>query len=119
MERRHVAPSVVQMVLEHWTRWNTAPAAPRQTASISVEQLRNYGIPGLVVAGEWDIDEHHAIADGIDGAVPSFQKVTMPWVGHLPNMEDHSAFNRTVSDFPSKDHSTALRPEDPGRQLRF
>jgi len=56
-------------------------------------------VPTLVIIGERDIPDCHAIADTLQQHIPNARKVIMPSVGHMSNMEDPERFNALIVDF--------------------
>lgn len=55
--------------------------------------------PTLVLVGEQDLPDFHAIAQLILDGVPDAKRLVLPGVGHLSNMEDPVRFNQAVLDF--------------------
>jgi len=43
--------------------------------------------PATVVSGARDVDWFHAVADYLATELPQATRVTLPWAGHLPNLE--------------------------------
>ncbi|HEY8293439.1 MAG TPA: alpha/beta hydrolase, partial [Thermomicrobiales bacterium] len=65
----------------------------------AAERLREVTAPTLVVLGERDLPDFHAIADRIARDVPDARKIILPGVGHMANMEAPERFNGAVLDF--------------------
>jgi 3-oxoadipate enol-lactonase len=65
----------------------------------AMERLVEIQAPSLVIVGDSDQPRITAAADLLEGALPNVQKVVMPGVAHLPNMERPQEFNRIVLDF--------------------
>jgi pimeloyl-ACP methyl ester carboxylesterase len=61
--------------------------------------LTDIKTPVLVLVGELDIPDLHAVADLIKERVASAEKRVVPGVGQLINLESHELFNKTVADF--------------------
>jgi pimeloyl-ACP methyl ester carboxylesterase len=51
------------------------------------------------MVGERDIPDFRAIADHLTSRIPYAQKVVLPGVGHMSNMEMPDEFNGTVQRF--------------------
>lgn len=68
------------------------------------ERLGEIAAPTLVVVGEEDIPDMHAIADLLATDVPASHKVVLPRAGHMANMDAPEAFNRVVLDFLASGH---------------
>lgn len=67
--------------------------------SIQFERIHTILAATLIMVGERDIQDFHAIADALVQSVPNAVKVLLPGVGHLSNMEDPLHFNETVLHF--------------------
>lgn len=63
-----------------------------------IQRLEEIRAPTLVIVGELDTPDNHAIADTLLG-IPNSRKVVMPGIGHMANMEDPEGFNETVVSF--------------------
>ncbi len=55
--------------------------------------------PTLVVSGGHDLDFFQQVADGLAATIPHSRRVRLDWAGHLPSIEDPSAFNPILLDF--------------------
>ena len=62
-------------------------------------RLAEIHIPTLVIVGERDLSDFHAIADILSAGIPGATKVEMPGVGHMSNMEDPATFNELLLEF--------------------
>ena len=56
-------------------------------------------VPTLVVVGEHDRPDIHAMADALAGGIAGAERVVLAGTGHLPNLERPAAFNRVVLEF--------------------
>lgn len=63
------------------------------------DRLGEIADPTLVVVGEEDIPDMHAIAALLAADIPAARKVALPRAGHMANMDAPEAFNRVVLDF--------------------
>jgi 3-oxoadipate enol-lactonase len=64
------------------------------------ERLEEIGAPTLIIIGELDLPFYnHPIADTLHQRIPNAQKVIMPGVGHMSNMEDPANFNEIVISY--------------------
>jgi pimeloyl-ACP methyl ester carboxylesterase len=99
LEHPRIAARLGQMVADysgwHWVNQEQL----RLLEPPPTEQLHTIGAPTLVIVGERDMPEFHAIADLVHQRVPEASKVVMPGVGHMSNMEDPARFNQVVMDF--------------------
>jgi pimeloyl-ACP methyl ester carboxylesterase len=65
----------------------------------SIERLREIAAPALVVVGEHDIEDFHALADLLAERIPNARRLTLPNAGHMANMDAPEAFNRAALAF--------------------
>ena len=66
------------------------------------ERLGEVAQPTLVVVGEADQPDIHAIARRIAAALPATTEASIPDAAHLPSMERPEAFDRILEDFLSR-----------------
>jgi pimeloyl-ACP methyl ester carboxylesterase len=94
-----VAARLWQMVGDYsgWHWGNRDPQRGHDPPA--AERLREIGVPTLVILGEKDLPDFHAIAKGIADDVPDARKVILPGVGHMANMEAPERFNAEALDF--------------------
>jgi pimeloyl-ACP methyl ester carboxylesterase len=97
-EKPEVAARIGQMVSDYsgWHLINTDPV--RYADPPAVQRLHEISTPTLVVVGERDLPDFHAIADTLQ-QIPDARKVVLPGVGHMCNMENPTKFNEVVLDF--------------------
>jgi 3-oxoadipate enol-lactonase len=62
-------------------------------------RLGELAVPTLVVVGEHDRPDIHAMADALAGGIAGAGRVVLAGTGHLPNLERPAAFNRVVLEF--------------------
>jgi 3-oxoadipate enol-lactonase len=65
----------------------------------AAERLAEIGQPTLVVLGEADVDDFHAIADRLVAGIPDARKAVIQGAGHHPGLERPEEFNRVVLGF--------------------
>jgi 3-oxoadipate enol-lactonase len=97
-EKPEVAARLGRMVSDYsgWHLINTDPGLyPDPPAA---QRLHEIGAPTLIVVGERDLPDFHAIADTLQ-QIPNARKVVLPGAGHMCNMENPSRFNEVVLDF--------------------
>jgi pimeloyl-ACP methyl ester carboxylesterase len=70
-----------------------APGAP------VTERLAEIACPTLVLVGEHDIAEMHAIASHVAGAVDGAERVVIPQAAHLPSLEHPAAVDAHLLGF--------------------
>jgi pimeloyl-ACP methyl ester carboxylesterase len=69
--------------------------------------LRELDLPALVLTGDHDGYSTAEITDRLAGALRQPHRVTLPGLGHLPNLEDPARFNAELTTFLDR----AARPE--------
>jgi len=67
----------------------------------AIERLGDVKIPVQVMIGELDLEEKLELVDRLVREMPSCQKVVIPSVAHMLNMEKPVEFNQSVFDFLS------------------
>ena len=67
----------------------------------AIDRLGEIRTPSLVLVGERDTADFHAIASTLERGVADARKMTLPGVGHMANMETPGSFNDLVLDFLS------------------
>jgi pimeloyl-ACP methyl ester carboxylesterase len=99
MEQEAVAARMTQMVADYsgWHWVNTDPV--QYLDPPAAQRLDHIKTPTLVVLGERDLPDVHAIAEFLQQHLPQVDIVVLPGVGHMANMEDSSRFNEVVLNF--------------------
>ncbi len=98
-EHAAVAARLRQMITEY-SGWHWGNRDPQRGLDPpAAERLRAIAAPTLVVLGERDLPDFHAIAGQVARDVPGAQKIVLPGVGHMANMEAPERFNAAVLDF--------------------
>ena len=65
------------------------------------QRVTEIGVPTLIVVGEEDRPDMHAIADRLAGSIPHAQRATIPATAHIPSLERPEEFDRIVLEFLS------------------
>ena len=73
----------------------------RKSPPPAVQRLNEIHVPTLVVVGEKDDINLHAIADTLSARIAGARKVVVPGAGHLLNLELPGTFNKIILDFLS------------------
>jgi 3-oxoadipate enol-lactonase len=71
-------------------------AALKPPASQRLTELR---VPALVVTGDEDVPDIHAIAEKLTREIPGAERATISGAAHLPNLERPEEFDRIVLGF--------------------
>jgi 3-oxoadipate enol-lactonase len=79
----------------HWTHGDSgyAPATP------AAQRLDEIRVPTLIVIGERDLPDIHAIGDTLVSGIRGSTRVVIPGVGHMVNMEAPARFNDLLLGF--------------------
>jgi 3-oxoadipate enol-lactonase len=101
LEKPDVARHLKEIVSSYsgWHWLNKNPWTPLDPPA--VEQLSSIVAPTLIVVGERDLPDFHAIGELLNREIAGSRKVVIKGVGHMSNMEDPVTFNRVLSDFLS------------------
>ncbi len=99
LEQATVASRLRQMVAAysgwHWINDDThRPVRPPDSRRLDQIQA-----PTLIVVGERDLPDFHTIANTLQQSIPNAQKVILPGVGHMANMEAPQRFKEVVLRF--------------------
>jgi pimeloyl-ACP methyl ester carboxylesterase/mannose-6-phosphate isomerase-like protein (cupin superfamily) len=62
-------------------------------------RLASVDVPALVLVGESDYADFHAIAERLAAELPNARRATVPGAGHLPSLEQPDAFDAVVLPF--------------------
>jgi pimeloyl-ACP methyl ester carboxylesterase len=63
------------------------------------DRLGEISVPTLILVGEFDRPEMHAIADRLEAEIPNTRRETIAGAAHVPNMERPEEFDRLVLEF--------------------
>jgi 3-oxoadipate enol-lactonase len=63
------------------------------------ERLGEVAVPTLVLVGEEDVSDMHAIGQRLAGEIPGARLETIPDTAHVPNMERPREFDELVVPF--------------------
>lgn len=99
-EKSEVDPKVLARVREMTRLLFTNPNVEEheQRDRTTIDRLAEIGAPILLVVGEQDVPDIHAIADLIARDAPNVERASIPG-GHHPNMDSPAEFNALVLDF--------------------
>jgi len=81
-------------------RWDPGwmlPARPR-----AIDRLSEICVPTLIITAEKEHPENRRAVEKLQEGINGAEKVMMPGVGHMMNMEDPEEFNKIVFNFLSK-----------------
>ncbi|WP_375770078.1 alpha/beta fold hydrolase [Archangium gephyra] len=107
MARPLLAPVVRQWTLDNMRGMEGADL-PRFLEPPAYTRLEHLLVPTLVVVGDRDNPTMLRNAEVLARRVPALTRVTLPGVGHLPNLERPEDFNRVLLDFLLAQASTRV-----------
>ena len=93
------AGTLLRQMIADWSAWQFANRDPENTSIQAVERLGEVRSPTLVVVGERDQPDFHAVADALTRGIPLARKVVVPGAGHMVPMEAPAEFNALVIGF--------------------
>ena len=98
-EHAGIVTQLTQMVAEYsgWHLVNRDPGVV--PAPVAIQRLDAINVPTLIIIGERDLPDLHGMANTLVQGIPGAQKVVMPGVGYMVNMEDPERFNEIVLEF--------------------
>ena len=65
----------------------------------AIERLSDIRVPTLLIIGEYDLEEKHALVNLLATEIPGARRVAVANAAHMVNMEQPEEFNRLVLDF--------------------
>jgi pimeloyl-ACP methyl ester carboxylesterase len=83
----------------HTLRKPEGEGEPQEIDPPAIERLGDIQAPALVILGEHDAPDIHAIVELLMNGIPNARLVEMDDVAHMLNMERPAEFNRLVLDF--------------------
>jgi len=91
----------LKKIISDYSGWHFSHDNPvRGLVPAANERLEEVKAPTLIIIGERDLSFYnHPIAKRLRRGIPNAQKVIMPGVGHMANMEDPQSFNQLVLSF--------------------
>ena len=65
----------------------------------AVDRLSEIHVPTLLIVGEADISDNHAVSGALQIGIRGSKRVVLPEAGHLANLEQPQVFNQLVYEF--------------------
>jgi len=94
------ADSLVKSLVASNSRiWTYDPGLRIPPDSAAVGRLPEIQAPTLILVGERDLIDTRRVADTLAACLPRGQRVTLPGVGHLLNLQAPEAFLENVENF--------------------
>ena len=98
-DRPDIAERVRHLIVANTRQGVSTAVSAMMNRTDSTSLLQRIGVPTLVVAGAEDVLIPPAEADAMHEAIPGSKHELMPFVGHLPNLEDPAQFSAILSEF--------------------
>lgn len=98
-ERPEIAKQVRDLIVANARQGVSTAVSAMMHRADSTSLLQRIAVPTLIVAGAEDALIPSAEADAMHNAIPASRYELMPFVGHLPNLEDPAHFNAILSEF--------------------
>jgi 3-oxoadipate enol-lactonase len=99
MENSKIAPRLRQLATEDAHENLDNGALERVLYPPAIERLPDIKVPTLVIVGNRDVVDIHAICGLLYARVPGVKEIVIHNSGHIVNMEQPEEFNRAVLDF--------------------
>jgi 3-oxoadipate enol-lactonase len=93
------AHQALRAMIERYPGRDLAAAAVENTKDPLAAQLASLQVPTLVITGAHDVAERIAAADVLARLLPRAERATVPEAGHLPNLDNPTAYNGIVRAF--------------------
>jgi 3-oxoadipate enol-lactonase len=94
--------AALQAAVRRYSAWHWANADPGRAPAVpTIQSLAAIQAATLVVVGERDLPDFQRVADTLASAIPGAERVVLPGVGHLANMEAPARFNDLLLNFLS------------------
>jgi len=74
------------------------------------QRLHEIEVPTLILVGEFDIPDVHAVSGALSNGIPDSRRIIIPESGHLIPMEQAALFNQTLLDFIRASLSSLMNP---------
>ncbi|MFZ0548507.1 MAG: alpha/beta hydrolase, partial [Candidatus Promineifilaceae bacterium] len=94
-----VREQVRQMQLNIFQKEVPDDVEERRLDPPAIQRLHELKIPVLLMVGDLDLEEKVALAERLEREIDSSEKVIIPGVAHMLNMEKPALFNEAVLDF--------------------
>ena len=84
----------LELQAPYWERLDEDPLVPD-----IAERLGEVQAPTLVLVGEEDVEDMHALAERFATEIPRARLARIPGAAHMPNLEQPGAFDKLVLEF--------------------
>jgi pimeloyl-ACP methyl ester carboxylesterase len=88
-----------KIVAENAGIWSVVANPERPLSPPAIRRLEEIGVPVLVIVGERDLVDTHAVADTLVARIGGAQKAVIPGAGHMVNLAEPAAFNERLLPF--------------------
>ncbi|MCL6578792.1 MAG: alpha/beta hydrolase [Candidatus Bathyarchaeota archaeon] len=102
MEKPNVARKLRKICLENYRALLIDRTLGSQPNEPSILRLSEIATPTLVIIGDQDVPDIHAVGDVLEKNIRGAKKIVIKGAGHIVNMEKPKEFNQTVLNFLEK-----------------
>jgi 3-oxoadipate enol-lactonase len=90
----------MRKIVNDYSGWHWLNRDPELgIAPPAIQRLSDIRTPTLVLVGERDLPDFHAVANLLGEKIPGARKLILAEAGHMANMEDPDLLNKLVLDF--------------------
>jgi len=100
-EMRRKLGEMQRRAIELWRESGEEDGDHRPLVEDWGDRLAEIAVPTLILVGELDRPEMHAIAERLEAEIPNSRRETIAGSAHVPNMEQPEEFDRLVLEFLS------------------
>lgn len=93
------AATLRKLVLANAGLWNVKTNPERQITPPALGRLAEIKVPALVIVGERDLPDSHAVTDLLATQIPGARKMVIPGAVHMVNLAAPAAFNEALLEF--------------------
>lgn len=105
------AATLRKLVLANAGLWKLTTNPEKPMTPPAIGRLGEVKVPVLVILGERDLPDSHAVADLLIANVSGARKVVIPGAGHMVSLAAPAAFNEALMGFlPSVAEGAGLEP---------
>jgi 3-oxoadipate enol-lactonase len=110
MENPALRTKLRQLSTDNARCWLNNPLLLRRLKPPAAERLKEVRAPTLVIGGQRDVSDIHAIVDKLSHEIPGAEKVLLPGAGHIVPMEQPEKFNSLALQFLHTRQKTLSKP---------
>ena len=93
-------------MLERYPGRDLTASAVTPESGVHLLRLESFEVPTLIITGEHDLVDRVDSANILARHLPRAERATIPDAGHLPNLDNPTAYNAVLRTFLGR-HATA------------